>query len=461
MADAYEAVVTWHEDEGPAWRSPWERPRRGIPDDPAPAVTYDGETLALAHRVGFDADHRPVLAETWVVDTWHLVSVWQHGDGYADRYAGDEITRLIFWRDGVIVAAVTAEKRNAGAERWRLDDGGVPVEGAVAWLTRRQYEAHRYDVVLAEGGELVRIDVGYERARRDDDDEVALLAALSRARDLETEWSEAPARREEVHAPLFERESQMAAPAHPVLETVPRDRNGIRDALVEVGLDDDDAERIVRDAVVDAVRLVPDDTAGSRVGGPALLPPDEDWPRDGEGRPLTFLAGIDLSEIALAGPLPERGWLLFFADLATDDGSGLIEESPVGADDPARLAFTDNPVGATPPDDLEVLLRERRVRPVPTVALPDDYEAPERLGLADDKAMAYGAVTDTLRATGLLGPWSGSQFEPQEPGSVLLLHLEPDDDFDFLDAGTIQFRIHADALADGRWDEAFAVPESA
>jgi hypothetical protein len=44
---------------------------------------------------------------------------------------------------------------------------------------------------------------------------------------------------------------------------------------------------------------------------------------------------------------------------------------------------------------------------------------------------------------------------------VLLLHLEPDADFDFLDAGTLQFRIPADALARRAWDEAFAVPESA
>lgn len=398
-----------------------------------------------------------MLAETWVVDAWHLICVWEHGDGHTDCYAGEEVTRLLR-RDGVVVGAVTAEKQHAGAERWTLRDG-VPVEGAEVSLTRRQHEVHRYDVVFADDGSLARIDVGYESARRDEDDEVALLAGLTRARELAIEWSETPTTWQAVQAG-FERDTEMDAPAYPTLDRPPRDRDGIRAALGEVGLAGD-AERLVRDAVVDAVRLEPDDTARSRLGGPPLLPAGADWPRDGEGRPLTFLAGIDLSELPVAGPLPERGWLLFFADLATDDGDGLIEESSVGACDPARLAFADEPVAAAPPGDLDVLLHERRVRPAPSIALPDDYEAPERLGISDDGAMAYGAVTDTLRSTGMLGPWSGAQFHPPEPGSVLLLHLEPDENFDFLDAGTIQFRIPADALARRDWSEAFAVPESA
>jgi hypothetical protein len=49
-----------------------------------------------------------------------------------------------------------------------------------------------------------------------------------------------------------------------------------------------------------------------------------------------------------------------------------------------------------------------------------------------------------------------------EPGHVLLLHLAEDDalEFSFLDAGTIQFKIPADALARGDYGAVEADPSS-
>ncbi len=64
------------------------------------------------------------------------------------------------------------------------------------------------------------------------------------------------------------------------------------------------------------------DAARSRIGGDGLLSPGDAWPRTGAGRPLSFLAGIDLGEIPTGGVLPEAGWLLFFADL-DDEGEAL------------------------------------------------------------------------------------------------------------------------------------------
>jgi hypothetical protein len=49
-----------------------------------------------------------------------------------------------------------------------------------------------------------------------------------------------------------------------------------------------------------------------------------------------------------------------------------------------------------------------------------------------------------------------------EPDPVLLLHLDHDPalGFDFLDGGTIQFRIPLDALAERDWDRVTAYADS-
>jgi uncharacterized protein YwqG len=56
--------------------------------------------------------------------------------------------------------------------------------------------------------------------------------------------------------------------------------------------------------------------SGTRVGGEPDLPDDMTWPTHA-GRPLTFLAQIDLAAVASAADLdalPKTGWLWFFVD---------------------------------------------------------------------------------------------------------------------------------------------------
>ena len=55
----------------------------------------------------------------------------------------------------------------------------------------------------------------------------------------------------------------------------------------------------------------------SRIGGRPFLPPGVDYPRDGAGRPLIFLAQINFEEAPGLSPFPPDGLLQFFI---ADDG---------------------------------------------------------------------------------------------------------------------------------------------
>lgn len=454
-----EQVVAWRADEGPVWRAPWTMARHGTPEEPIPDPDYDG---ASVQRVGFDAHGRPVISELSGEDEPWVLQVWEHHETYSDRFEGASVTRLLR-RDGRICAAVEAWEGAATIERWEFPDP-APAQGVEVSISRRRFEARRYVAILSDEGQLVRIDAGYEEGRRKPDDEQALRDGLALAATLETTTSTTP----QTWAGWEAREAALNAeyqPPRDPLDWTPRTSEDVHRALVDVGLGAH-ADRLVRDALVSGLRLTADPAASSRLRGPGLLPPEASWPRGEHGLPLTFVAGIDLAEIPRPSPLPTDGWLLFFADLGTDDDPGLVEESGVREGDPARLFFTDTPVPAERPPDAAACLPEGRVRPVPTIGLPDDYEAAGRLGLTAQEGAAYAVVTDALRepwAHGLLTPWSGTQSHPPDADSVLLLHIEPGAEFgfDFLDTGTLQFRITADALARRAWDEAFAVPESA
>ena len=284
-----------------------------------------------------------------------------------------------------------------------------------------------------------------------------------------------------------------------------------------------EAERVAAAAQL-ALQLVPPGAgaaaARSRLGGPALLPPGHEWPRDRRGRPLTFLAGLDLGELpAFDGrdDLPADGWLLAFADIANEDAEGLIDESGSGDGDLARLLFTREPVEAHEPEDLLAdannVLRRRPVVARPALTIADDYDAPERLGIGEDDleqawevlAGWYGEGTDdevrdddrdqdiddlwtgpedtprteeALVAKGWRPPddgrslggmhWvggaaSGVQGHPPEPGTMLVLHLGWDEPlgFLFLDGGALQFRIDPAAARAGEWSRAIALTDSA
>lgn len=172
------------------------------------------------------------------------------------------------------------------------------------------------------------------------------------------------------------------------------------------------AERLAHTVAVDAFRLaVADGEAGahSRIGGDGLLPPGVPWPRTAAGRPLSFLAGIDLAEFPItdrhaAGP--RAGWLLFWADM-DDQGEalGFIGEptpNEEGADArvlwlPAGVA----PEPAVPPDDLadepHVRLPLQHVAGTPQLTLPDGWDVGQELGLGVSEAEAYDEIAALLR----------------------------------------------------------------
>ncbi|HYZ30128.1 MAG TPA: DUF1963 domain-containing protein [Thermoleophilaceae bacterium] len=221
-------------------------------------------------------------------------------------------------------------------------------------------------------------------------------------------------------------------------------------------------------------------TGGSRLGGPALLPPGVGWPTGPGDRPLSFLAAIDLKELPAREAWPTDGWWLFFAELGEDeDGWGFFEPERNVDGARARLLHVpaaDEPVEAEPPSSLlenGLLLRHRSVTFEPVLTLPDGYDAAQSLGLDPFEVRAYDSLQAALSSALGEPSWSGgrhwvggqvtgAQGEPPEEGTELLLHLANDHslDFSFLDGGTIQFRIAADALARSDYGAVEADPSS-
>ena len=263
------------------------------------------------------------------------------------------------------------------------------------------------------------------------------------------------------------------------------DRNALRDLVAAGGLQAH-AERLAFE--VAEVGLVLDATTGearSRLGGPPLLPPGGDWPRAVGKRPLSFLAGVDLSELPAFDRrerFPAAGWLLFFAAIDNDDPDGLIDESGNGPDDPTRVLWVPpdvEPVAVEPPESLpnDLVLGHRLVTFRPVLTLPDGYDSGRSLGLDEYEARAYDSVVQRVLEAVYPGSseehggsalqWfgglvTGVQGDDPEEGTVLLLQLSDDDElgFNFLDAGAIQFRISADALQTGDFTRAVALADS-
>jgi hypothetical protein len=233
-------------------------------------------------------------------------------------------------------------------------------------------------------------------------------------------------------------------------EEARRDRDALERYLATGGLEAD-ARRLARELAEDAFLLVAGE-GRSRLGGPALLPPDT-------GRPeLTFLAGIDLSELP-PSRLPDAGWLLFFAAVDSDE---------VDFDEPGAglVLYTREPVEAPATDaDLEL----RHVVGDPHVVLPYGWGVERLTGLDPFASQAYEELVDALwepfRMLGhqwLGGHVPGAQFMADDTGTRLLFHIESDDGlgFEFLDAGTLQFRIAPGALAERDWSQVVTVAES-
>lgn len=83
----------------------------------------------------------------------------------------------------------------------------------------------------------------------------------------------------------------------------------------------------------------------SKFGGLPRLPAHYEWPRDGKGAPLHFLAQIDCADIGFATSLPERGVLFFFA--REDEEQIWNDDNWIR--DAARVIYALDAFAATPP----------------------------------------------------------------------------------------------------------------
>lgn len=222
-------------------------------------------------------------------------------------------------------------------------------------------------------------------------------------------------------------------------------------------------------------------TPASRLGGPALAPENGATPTARDGRPLSFIAGFDLAELPPAErgvARPARGWWLFYLDLGQQDGEPFYEQEANVEGARARLLVL--PPGAAPVqarDGAPPAFPKRPVTMLPVLTLPDGWNAPNELELDPFAATAYEELEGRLRdahealatANGKLagchwvgGLATGAQGSSGDADTLLLLHLEQDEalGFEFLDAGTVQFRSHAAAFAAGNWSAATAEGDS-
>ena len=216
-----------------------------------------------------------------------------------------------------------------------------------------------------------------------------------------------------------------------------------------------------------SVRLHADDPAVrcSRFGGVPFLPPSYDWPRRASGRPLHFLAQIDLREVprtGLTAVLPAEGTLAFFYD---------GDRMPWGIERADADAFAVLFVAAgaelepvvAPSDTADDFVRPTAGIRFALDATVDPYELPLDDNLRDAIAerCAYEA------AHRLLGEPDAIQGDPREnvledargDDWRLLLQLDSGEplDFDFGDSGRIYLLIRGSDLAARRWERCWLV----
>lgn len=158
------------------------------------------------------------------------------------------------------------------------------------------------------------------------------------------------------------------------------------------------------------------ETGASRMGGPADLPSDFEWPHF-EGQPLHFLCQIDLGEVARLGPfdgLPETGWLAFFHGHGHEQPWGFAEDRGTW-----RVAYFDGRPGdlvrrASPPilkDQPSGGYRPCTLQMAPEACLPDVFDLLFPLDAYDE------AVFETYTA---LLEQTGTTIEPFHRNNRLL-----------------------------------------
>jgi uncharacterized protein YwqG len=230
--------------------------------------------------------------------------------------------------------------------------------------------------------------------------------------------------------------------------------------LARHGLPVELAERAVT-----GLALIPGGTRHSKLGGRPNV--EGAWPTN-NGRGLTHLASIaleDLPDVPMRSNLPREGTLVFFADLSFDNEGW----SPADASEPV-IEIVHVPAGsvsaaATPPDEqrdpdeVAVVLNERRVQFLPVLTLP----AQELYDALDDHDDPDGFLVELdMPEHLLLGEPEYVQGDPREPGEVSVLQLNWDEELGFTygDGGEISFHGSPEDLRAGRWQRIKATIES-
>jgi uncharacterized protein YwqG len=179
-------------------------------------------------------------------------------------------------------------------------------------------------------------------------------------------------------------------------------RLALADTLRSLGIDE-----VHRDALLASARpevvltLAPDDgpAGASKLGGAPDLPEDTSWPVDREGRPLAFVAQLDLASLpAVDDDLPREGTLSIFYDTVRQ------------------------PPGDGPGDEASLAVIWRAQKPLRRRDSPPDAEAfPER---AITPTVAWGPPrdpvawpTDEVAGEAFVNAWVG-----EAPEAKLLGH---------------------------------------
>lgn len=215
----------------------------------------------------------------------------------------------------------------------------------------------------------------------------------------------------------------------------------------------------------EGIVLVEDGEGPSRIGGPALLPPGQEWPHTSDGRPLSFLAALDLAALGAFAPLPASGTLLVYCDVEFED-LDFVDGTRV-------FHVPGSPVPATAPDgastaDAIGLTGVRTLVPGSPEELPEAasdawdelWSGPchQLLGTSFD---VQGPVLDEIEYWfGTFGPDSRQRFSEEErtgTGWTLLGQIDSTEGLMFGDAGALYLTIPDADLAAGRFDRVMGI----